>query len=161
MNIPEGYGLIAGRTQQNAIDALAATEKAGLDPTLVQTVAEGYLVPEAALDHLEQDALEEAPTVPPAESTADTLDFVETEGLGESPDDLAVPDPGVAETTHDLDLTPEPEAPAELEEPPVSGAGSSTKAWEAYAKTKGYDESEEKLDRAALIERYATPKTED
>jgi hypothetical protein len=47
--IPEGYGVIAGRSSKNARAALAAATAAGVDPTEVVAVKDGYLVPDAVL----------------------------------------------------------------------------------------------------------------
>ena len=49
-DIPEGYGIIAGRSPSNARAALDAAAKAGVDPAEVKAVKEGYLVPEAVLE---------------------------------------------------------------------------------------------------------------
>lgn len=43
--IPEGYELLTGRGRDNALAALKAAEKRGLDPQSVLTVQDGYLVP--------------------------------------------------------------------------------------------------------------------
>ena len=59
-NIPEGYGIIAGRGRENAQKALAAAEAAGVDALLVRTVAEGYLVPDAVLKEFHKAAKAEA-----------------------------------------------------------------------------------------------------
>jgi len=48
-NIPEGYGIIAGRSTKNAQAALAAAATAGVDPLEVTAVTGGYLVPDAVL----------------------------------------------------------------------------------------------------------------
>jgi hypothetical protein len=48
-DIPDGYGFVAGRSRENAKAILAAAEAAGVDVNLVQTVADGYLAPEAAV----------------------------------------------------------------------------------------------------------------
>lgn len=48
-NIPDGFGIIAGRGRENAQKALAAAEAAGVDVSEVRTVAEGYLVPDAVI----------------------------------------------------------------------------------------------------------------
>jgi hypothetical protein len=48
--IPEGYGLIAGRNRATAQAALAAAEKAGVDVHEVRSSNEGYIVPAAVLD---------------------------------------------------------------------------------------------------------------
>jgi hypothetical protein len=64
--IPEGYGVIAGRSKANAQAALAAAVVAGVDPVKVLTTREGYLVPDAVLEafHAGQEA--------PAEESEDT-----------------------------------------------------------------------------------------
>ena len=49
-DIPDGYGIIAGRSRKNAQAALDAASAAGVDPGEVSAVAEGYLVPQAVLD---------------------------------------------------------------------------------------------------------------
>jgi hypothetical protein len=49
-DIPDGYGIIAGRSRANAQAALDAAAEAGVDPAEVKAVKEGYLVPEAVLD---------------------------------------------------------------------------------------------------------------
>lgn len=49
-DIPEGHGIIAGRSSANARAALAAAEAAGVDTSEVLAVREGYLVPDAVLD---------------------------------------------------------------------------------------------------------------
>lgn len=48
--IPEGYGLIAGRSRATAQAAIAAAIKAGFNPREVTAVKEGYVVPLAVLD---------------------------------------------------------------------------------------------------------------
>ena len=48
--IPEGYGVIAGRSSKNARAALDAAAKAGVDVAEVKAVPSGYLVPDAVLD---------------------------------------------------------------------------------------------------------------
>ena len=48
--IPEGYGIIAGRSTKNAQAALAAAAAAGVDPSEVKAVTGGYQVPDAVLD---------------------------------------------------------------------------------------------------------------
>jgi hypothetical protein len=70
-DIPEGYGVIAGRSQENAQKALAAADAAGVDQSLILTVDEGYLAPLAVLDaydanaetvqNLDEDEPEESP----------------------------------------------------------------------------------------------------
>jgi pyruvate/2-oxoglutarate dehydrogenase complex dihydrolipoamide acyltransferase (E2) component len=49
-DIPDGYGIIAGRSRVNAQAALDAAKEAGVDPAEVKAVKEGYLVPEAVLE---------------------------------------------------------------------------------------------------------------
>jgi cell division septation protein DedD len=53
-NIPEGFGIIAGRGKENAQKAIAAAIAANVDPVVVRTVAEGYLVPEKVLVEFEK-----------------------------------------------------------------------------------------------------------
>ena len=48
--IPEGYGVIAGRSRANAQAALEAAKTAGVEASEVKAVAGGYLVPDAVLD---------------------------------------------------------------------------------------------------------------
>lgn len=48
--IPEGYGLIAGRSRKNAQAALQAADRAGVDPLQVTAVTEGYIVPLEVID---------------------------------------------------------------------------------------------------------------
>jgi hypothetical protein len=48
--IPEGFGIIAGRSRKNAQSALDAAAQAGVDTAQVRAVPEGYLVPDAVLD---------------------------------------------------------------------------------------------------------------
>lgn len=56
MTIAKGFGLIAGRSRENAKAALAAAEEAGLTPAVVLTNDDGYIVPEAVLDLYEANA---------------------------------------------------------------------------------------------------------
>ena len=49
MNIPAGFGFVAGRGQERARQVLDATEAAGLDPQTVLTRGGGYLAPEKAI----------------------------------------------------------------------------------------------------------------
>lgn len=55
-DIPEGYGIIAGRSRKNAQAALDAAVAAGLEPSAVKAVQDGYLVPEAVLDAFHEAA---------------------------------------------------------------------------------------------------------
>jgi hypothetical protein len=48
-DIPEGFGIIAGRSRKNAQAALDAAKAAGVDPSEVKAVAGGYQVPDAVL----------------------------------------------------------------------------------------------------------------
>jgi hypothetical protein len=48
-DIPEGYGIIAGRSSKLAQAALDAADAAGVERRLVKAVPEGYLVPDAVL----------------------------------------------------------------------------------------------------------------
>jgi hypothetical protein len=49
-DIPEGYGIIAGRSRANAQAALDAADAAGVAQSEVRAVKEGYLVPGAVLE---------------------------------------------------------------------------------------------------------------
>ena len=66
--IPEGYGVIAGRSSKNARAALDAAAKAGVDVAEVKAVPSGYLVPDAVLDAFHEavdgtaDDAEDTPT---------------------------------------------------------------------------------------------------
>lgn len=89
-NIPDGYGFVAGRSRENAKAILAAAEKAGVDVSLVTTVADGYLAPEAAVEAFEnrnQPTQEKAPskesTGAPDESwkNADIEQYAEENGI--------------------------------------------------------------------------------
>ena len=76
-DIPEGYGIIAGRSKENAQKALAAADAAKVDQLLVRTVAEGYLVPEAVLVAFEKANKPEpkkAPAKKPAAKAAAKTD---------------------------------------------------------------------------------------
>ena len=52
-NIEEGEGFIGGKTPENAQRALAAAEALGLDPSVVRTTLDGFVVPENVLDEYE------------------------------------------------------------------------------------------------------------
>lgn len=73
-NIPDGHGVIAGRGRTNARIALHAANLAGVDPALVRTTQDGYLVPEAVLDFHEQARAEIDSTVGAAVENADTTE---------------------------------------------------------------------------------------
>lgn len=60
-NIEEGEGFIGGLTPENAQRALAAAEALGLDPTVVRSTLDGFIVPEAVLDEFEKPAKKSAP----------------------------------------------------------------------------------------------------
>lgn len=53
-NIPDGYGFVAGRSRENANAILTAAREAGVDVSLVQTVGDGYIAPEAAVKAYER-----------------------------------------------------------------------------------------------------------
>jgi len=78
-NIPEGYGFVAGRSRENAKAILAAAKAAGVDTSLVQTVLDGYLAPEAAIRQYEGKNFEA-----PAESPEQELP---EEGAEDAPND--------------------------------------------------------------------------
>jgi len=56
-DIPDGYGFVAGRSRENAKAILAAAKAAGVDVSLVRTVADGYMAPEAAVKQFEGKTL--------------------------------------------------------------------------------------------------------
>lgn len=68
-NIPEGYGIIAGRSRVHAQAALDAAVKAGVDPHEVTAVKEGYVVPLAVIEayHGTGEVVETAPATPTEE----------------------------------------------------------------------------------------------
>jgi hypothetical protein len=88
-NIPDGYGFVAGRSREHAKAILAAAEAAGVDKALVQTVADGYLAPEAAVRQYEGKTLgadeepEKGPSEVPDESwkNADIKTWAEDHGV--------------------------------------------------------------------------------
>lgn len=49
-DIPDGHGIIAGRSSENARAAIEAAKAAGIDTSLVLAVPEGYLVPGEVLE---------------------------------------------------------------------------------------------------------------
>lgn len=62
IQIPEGYELLTGRGREGAIAALKEAEDRGLDPQVVLTHPEGYLVPivgEAEVATLEELTVDE------------------------------------------------------------------------------------------------------
>lgn len=65
-NIPEGYGLIAGRSRKTAQAALEAADRAGVDVHEVSAVPEGYVVPLAVLEayHGTGDVVQQDAAVP-------------------------------------------------------------------------------------------------
>jgi hypothetical protein len=67
-DIPEGFGIIAGRGTANARAALAAAEAAGLDPGVVKAVGGGYLVPDAVLAAFHEAAGAEPASAEPDET---------------------------------------------------------------------------------------------
>lgn len=54
MTVPEGYGIIAGRSREIAQAAIAAAVAAGFDSSIVRTQREGYLVPVKVLDEYQR-----------------------------------------------------------------------------------------------------------
>lgn len=77
--IPEGYGFIAGRGRETAQAALAAAEKAELEPSAVRTVQGGFVVPAAVLEVYEADNFGDA-AEPAKRSQAATSDQEESSG---------------------------------------------------------------------------------
>lgn len=50
MNLPEGYGFVAGRSHERARALLDAADEAGVPQYQVRTTVDGYYAPEAVLD---------------------------------------------------------------------------------------------------------------
>jgi len=63
-NIPEGFGIIAGRSRVNAQAALDAADAAGVPRSQVKAVKDGYLVPDAVLVAFHEASAEQAATEP-------------------------------------------------------------------------------------------------
>jgi hypothetical protein len=80
-DIPDGYGVIAGRSRRNAQAALDAAEAAGVGADQVVAVADGYLVPEAVLDAFHAAAGDEktgAAAVPASDAGGEPPEFYPT-----------------------------------------------------------------------------------
>ena len=78
--IPEGYELLVGRSQANAIQALTIASERNLPPESVLTVTEGYLIPLVGLEILEAEAGEvELPKV--TDKVADIEQFAADWGI--------------------------------------------------------------------------------
>ena len=84
-NIPEGFGIIAGRGKQNAQKAIAAAIAAKVDPVAVRTVAEGYLVPEKVL--VEFEKANQAESKPKAKSEPKARAKKSTDKPAEKPEE--------------------------------------------------------------------------
>lgn len=63
-NIEEGQGYIGGLTRENAQRALAAAEKLGLDPGVVRTTLDGFVVPVEVLDEYDKPTSEAKKAAP-------------------------------------------------------------------------------------------------
>jgi hypothetical protein len=69
-DIPEGYGIIAGRSSKHSQAAIDGGYAAGAERRLVKAVPEGYLVPDAVLEAYSAGIGEpEAEAEPEAEPT--------------------------------------------------------------------------------------------
>lgn len=180
MNIPAGFGFIAGRGQERARQVLAATEQAGFDQETVLTRGEGFLAPVDAVK-IVADADDAA-----AREAAKTEETEETEEVSEVVSDDPNGTPvtlegegveGDGQPAGDETAATEEEKPAEEqasadEKPPVPdgetdeqkaareaadakpAGNASTEAWSDWAaKYKGYDVSEQ-LSRSEIIERF-------
>lgn len=88
-DIPEGYGIIAGRSRQNAQAALDAAKVAGVESREVKAVKDGYLVPDAVLEAFhaalggeEIDLGDDAPATPTSDwKNAEIKSWAETHGI--------------------------------------------------------------------------------
>jgi hypothetical protein len=73
-NIPDGFVLVPGRGRELALAVLAAAETAKVEPGLVRTTADGYLVPDKVAKayeaSLKKPAAKKADE--PAEESTDT-----------------------------------------------------------------------------------------
>jgi hypothetical protein len=83
-DIPKGYGLIPGRGRATAQAALAAAAAAKVDPSLVRTTLEGYLVPEKALKEYEK-TLKSEPVDEVVEEPAETEPIEEVKDPPKAP----------------------------------------------------------------------------
>jgi hypothetical protein len=87
-NIPKGEALIPGRSRDNARAALDAAKAAGLEPYVVKTVQEGYLVPEAVVEHYKAPEGSAEPEVaeadPDAPNGGEAGEAIDGENAGET-----------------------------------------------------------------------------
>ena len=167
MNIPAGFGFVAGRGQDRARQVLDATKEAGFDPQTVLTRSGGYLAPLEAIDLInEQDnvaanvddkvadtkAEEEAAAKAKAEEEAAAEQAkadAEAAAAKAAEEAAVVKDSNVAKFAEATDET----KAAAAEDKPAGNA--STDAFAEWAtKHFGYDAAEA-LSRAELIARYS------
>ena len=129
VEIPEGFGVYGPRGKETARKVLDATEEAGRDPREVKVHPSGFVVHKSVIEALggkvEPDGTEEN-----GDETADGLTDTEKEA-----------DKQAAESRDGED---ESKAPAK---------SASKEDWVTFAKTQGYDESED-LTKDKLIERF-------
>jgi hypothetical protein len=78
-NIPDGFVLVPGRGRELALAVLAAAETAKVEPGLVRTTADGYLVPDNVAKAYE-DSLKK-----PAAKKADPVETEPVEVADEKP----------------------------------------------------------------------------
>lgn len=164
MNIPEGFGFVAGRGQDRARQVLDATEAAGFDRNSVLTRGGGYLAPIEAINAINGDNGEQAEIEEEGEA-AKAAAVAESEKLNAEAEAKRVADEDEAKAKADAEAAATAEVDAEaaktdeqkladeaVETQPSKGG--SKEEWSTWAaKYKGYDTSED-LGRNALIERF-------
>lgn len=126
LSIPEGFAFVARgdrSRREAATELLARAEEQGVDPTLIRSTTDGYYIPEELLTKDEQSA---------AAAIADAVNAREANVTRSTAEATAV-------------------AEAEGDDRPALNAKKAD--WVDFAKTQGYDESEE-LTKDELIERY-------
>jgi hypothetical protein len=132
-DIPEGHGIIAGRSGDNARAALAAADAAGVSQSLVLAVDEGYLVPDAVLEAFHA-ALDDDYVAPD--------DF--TVGDGDAPGSATPPEDVPPLDGYYSDGPHEPGYAGPPEDPETAPEGAPTSTWknadiEAWAEANGVD----------------------
>jgi hypothetical protein len=83
-SIPDGYGIIAGRSRRTAQAALDAAARAGVDPQEVRSVPEGYVVPLAVIEAYHgvgTTASSDEPTPTEEWKNAEIRDWAEAHGV--------------------------------------------------------------------------------
>ena len=156
--IPEGFALVPSRGRDTAIALLKAADDAGVDQTTVRTVFEGFLVPEAVIDHYTGDELEDGEVQrhgdePEVGPTGDEKFDADAEAAGITDGQGDAPSPGTearaVQEAGQQEAAPEPvKAPAK---------SASKGAWVDFAVSQGAEREEaESATQADLIERYGS-----